>query len=429
MAAEAQAAAVKTEAATRLWKRMVALRTEQKSAEAAELAAEFIDAWPDDPRRSAAEVSRLWCLSRLQRWTEVEALARGAMIDFPDGAEWPDYLAEALFRQGRTEEALRLVEAAIAARPERVEPRALRAAFQTESAPASDRPRRKIRTWPTMAAFEDPGKVVKTYLLPGLPAPPLIRPDTVFMTLGSCFADNLAARLRASGYEVNAEGIGEEVNSTFANRYLLEWVEKGPVDAPTRVFDELYGPAIRERFRHGIETSDIFVLTLGVAPAFFHHETGEFMFVRPRSATGKQFLYGEHVMRTSSVAENVENVNAILDAVRRLSRRDAKVVLTVSPVPLGATTEFHSAAIADCISKSTLRLACHEVITARAKEGVLYWPSFEIVRWFGPHFGRELPRVYGEHDGHSRHVSTWLVDLIVDLFLEHFADRTAETAA
>ena len=62
-------AAAKTEEATELWKRMVGFRNEQQYPEAAELAARFIFDWPDDPRRQAAEVSRLWCLSRLGRWT------------------------------------------------------------------------------------------------------------------------------------------------------------------------------------------------------------------------------------------------------------------------------------------------------------------------------------------------------------------------
>jgi hypothetical protein len=191
--------------------------------------------------------------------------------------------------------------------------------------------------------------VIQTYLLRGLPTLPLIRPDTVFMTLGSCFADNLAAKLRESGHQVNSEGIGEDVNSTYANRYLFEWIENGPVNGPTRVMDEFFGAEMRERFRHSIDTSDIFVLTLGVAPAFFHEETGDFVFVRPRSSTTKKFLYENHVMRTTSVAENAENVHAIIDSFRRMSPRKAKVVLTVSPVPLGASTEFYSAAIADCI--------------------------------------------------------------------------------
>ena len=420
---------MKTQAASELWRRLAADRDELRYAEAAALAAEFIDAWPEDDRRRAAEVTRLFCLSRLQRWVEVEARARGAAIDFPEDPHWAEYLAEAMFRQGRTEEADRMIEAAIAARPERTEPRALRAAFKAGQAGSSGRPARKIRVFPSKQAFEDARGVVETYLLRGMPALPLIRPDTVFMTLGSCFADNLAARLRASGHEVHAEGIGEEVNSTYANRYLLEWIEQGPVSAPTQVMDEFYGPATRERFRKAVQAADILVLTMGVAPAFFHPDTGEFVFIRPRSSTDKGFLYGQHVMRTTSVAENVDNVQAIIDAVRRISGRRTQVVLTVSPVPLGGTTEFHSAAVADCISKSTLRLACHEVLAARARDGVVYWPSFEIVRWFGPHFGPGLPRVYGNDDGHSRHVSAWLVDLIVDLFLEHYADRQSLPAA
>jgi hypothetical protein len=415
------------EGAEAAWAELIARRTEHQWAACAELSERFIAQWPSSPRRRKAEVSRLYCFSRLEQWSRVESLARLAMVDFPKAPEWTDYLAEALFRLGRRQEALELVQAAIAANPGRLEPRALRATLTAEDAPA--RPARKVRIWPTQAAFEDARRVVQTYLLRGLPAVPLIRPETVFMTLGSCFADNLAARLRQGGYAVHAEGIGEEVNSTYANRYLLEWIERGAVNGPTAVMDEFYGPQMRERFARALDACNIFVLTLGVAPAFFQEGSGDFVFMRPRSATGKKFLFENHVMRTTSVAENVENVHAMIDAVRRLSPRNPHVVLTVSPVPLGATTEFHSAAIADSLSKSTMRLACHEVVTARAKDGVHYWPSFEIVRWFGPHFGRDLPRIYGAHDGDSRHVSSWLVDLIVELFLEHYADARREPVA
>ncbi len=412
-----------------VWDRAAAHRKEHLAEAAATLLSEFITRWPADPRRRKAELHRLHCLSRLQRWTEVESLARQAARDYPSKPVWQDYLAEAVFRQGRVGEAEALIEAAIEGHPERTEPRALRAAIQNRDADPPAGPRPKIRIWPPQRAFDTPREVIRDFVLKGLPVLPLISPETVFMTLGSCFADNLAVRLTAGGYRVNSECIGEEVNSTFANRHLLEWIEKGPVSAPTGVMDDFYGPQTRQRFRTAIETSDIFVLTLGVAPAFFHATTGEFAFIRPRSSTDKQFLYSQHVMRTTTVAENAHNVNAIIDGVRRMSSRNPHVVLTVSPTPLGGTTEFHSAAIADCLSKSTLRLACHEVVTERAKDRVLYWPSFEIVRWFGAHYGPRSPRVYGEHDSESRHVSPWLVDLIIELFLEHYAAAPAEPPA
>ena len=48
-----------------------------------------------------------------------------------------------------------------------------------------------------------------------------------------------------------------------------------------------------------------------------------------------------------------------------------------------------------------------------------YWPSFEIVRWLGVHYTRPEAPVFGAEDGNTRHVSTWLVDMIVELFIQH----------
>ena len=102
--------------------------------------------------------------------------------------------------------------------------------------------------------------------------------------------------------------------------------------------------------------------------------------------------------------------------------------MTVSPSALIATTEFDSAVEADCLSKSTLRLACHEAMSAMADRPMVYWPSFEMVRWLGAHYAPFSPPAYGLEDGNSRHVSDWLVDLIVELFLDYYRvpDRSAE---
>ena len=166
----------------------------------------------------------------------------------------------------------------------------------------------------------------------------------------------------ASGYKTHIEPIGEDVNSTFANRYLLEWVEKGPVNAPTSAMQEIYGDALRRRLLEAIEASDVVVLTLGVAPCFFHAESGAFSpIIAARSHAVNQYLHGSHIMRTTTVNENIESLNLILETLQRISRKDLRAVLTVSPVPLSGTTEFDSAIIADCLSKSTLRVACEEV--------------------------------------------------------------------
>ena len=367
-------------------------------------------------RRGLARAEALRCLCVLKRWPEAEALARIACAQIPD-AWWAfTGLGEALLRQGRRREAIGALTRAIEMAPEREEPRAI---LEAARSGATLRPRR-VRGWPARReAFDDPRDLVERYVLRGLPRGAIVAPDTAFMTLGSCFADHLGLRLREAGYAVNSEAIGEEVNSTYANRYLLQWIENGPVDAPTALMERVYGPETRQRFLRAIRRSDVFVMTLGVASCFFHAETGEFAFVNTKSPTARAFLQGEHLMRTTSVTENVRNIHMIFEILRRLARQPPKFILTVSPVPLSGTTEFDSAVIADCVSKSTLRLACNEVVADEGEDDVYYWPSFEIVRWLGAHFGPEHPPIYGAEDGNTRHVSGWIVQLIVSLFLEH----------
>jgi len=94
----------------------------------------------------------------------------------------------------------------------------------------------------------------------------------------------------------------------------------------------------------------------------------------------------------------------------------APIVLTLSPVPLKATFRGISCVTADCVSKSTLRVAIDSVL-GHSLEGVYYWPSFEIVKWLGPH----VPwPAYGSAEKDSRHVAQYLVAHIIDAFVEAF---------
>src|SRR5665213_3912527 len=115
-----------------------------------------------------------------------------------------------------------------------------------------------------------------------------------------------------------------------------------------------------------------------------------------------------------SVQENTDHLRRIIACVHKLNP-DAKVVLTVSPVPLAATFDRPSAVQADAVSKSTLRITVEEVLRDGIP-GVYYWPSFEVVRWLGAHLTTGHPPVFGGDDGASRHVSMWLVRMIIRLF-------------
>ena len=83
-------------------------------------------------------------------------------------------------------------------------------------------------------------------------------------------------------------------------------------------------------------------------------------------------------------------------------------------MPLKASFEFDSAVQADCLSKSTLRVAAHEIL-AQGIENVFYWPSFEIVRWLSSH--TESP--FGKDDQNNLHVNEDIINLIMELFIEN----------
>lgn len=351
----------------------------------------------------------------LERWPEAAAAAERALKPLPENAEIHFRAGEAHYFLGRREEARTAFERALELDPDMTEALSSLALLREAGEPPPDRP---VRVWPKRQAdFANPRALIRKYLLRGRPRDRFITDRTVFFTLGSCFAANLARQLKAKGHRVGYQTVGEEVNSTFANRSLLEWIENGVVDEPTSVMDRIYGPGMRENFRAGLRDCDVFVMTLGAAACFFREDTGAFAFAPLKTSMDYANLYGRCRMRTTTVAENVENVAAIISALRRLNEGSPRVVLTVSPVPLAATSEHYSAIRADALSKSTLLLACEEAVAAHAAQGALYWPSFEMVRWLGAHYDAAHAPYAHEH-GNSRHVSAWLIETIVDMFLE-----------
>ena len=150
-----------------------------------------------------------------------------------------------------------------------------------------------------------------------------------------------------------------------------------------------------------------------MAPCFFSRETGRFVIPKSNNVG----LWGDNFQfRTTSVSENKENLQKIIEMIREINE-NTKIVLTLSPVPLKGTLNTPSVMQADSISKSTLRIAINEIMTNNPS-GVSYWPSFEMVRWLGVYF----ENVFGLEDGRSGHVSSYVIDNIIELFLNHHSE-------
>ena len=264
----------------------------------------------------------------------------------------------------------------------------------------------------------DLGHLIRTHLAADhKQAERFIAKDSVFFTMGSCFARNISAALTRGGYNATHMEISEYINTTFANRHFVDWLDGSLTDqALIERIEELLPQgfskdAILERIRH----TSVFILTLGVAPAFFDRQNGNFVMPRPTSLNMRA-LAEKYLSRTTTVAENVENVRYLLDFIRRVAPK-VKFVVTVSPVPLQMSFEFESAVVADCLSKSTMRLVAHEIVNNSGIEDIYYWPSFEVFRWAGSQAGP----YFGTDDGAAWHVSEAAVSTTVNSFIETFS--------
>ena len=245
----------------------------------------------------------------------------------------------------------------------------------------------------------------------------IINNNTTFFTMGSCFARNIAVSLIKKGFNANHMEISEYINSTYANRALVNYLQEinQSEEINHRIEQLLPSGFNTNEIRFKIEKSEIFVLTLGVAPAFFDTNTGEFVLPSPNSLNTR-VLAEKFTFRTTTVQENVDNVKYLIDFIRNINP-NINIVITVSPVPLFATFEFESCVQADCLSKSTMRLVAHEIVNNCNYENIIYFPSFEIFRWGGSNYSD----FYAADDGAAWHVSEEKVDTTVKSFLDIFS--------
>jgi hypothetical protein len=213
--------------------------------------------------------------------------------------------------------------------------------------------------------------------------------NTRFFMQGSCFAENLYAELKESGYPCFYNAVVEAMNSPLANKTYLAKLKS----------------ATNDPVREEIQKASVYVLTIGVAPSWFTRHDGQFVFAPDLRNMSM------YVQRTATVNEATDALLDILKSIREINPA-IQIVLTLSPVPLGSTFEFSSAIVADCLSKSVLRAAIHEALLKCSDGKTTYFPSFEIVRWVGSHAGN----AFGD-DGLPRHISKEYVKQIIASFL------------
>jgi len=169
--------------------------------------------------------------------------------------------------------------------------------------------------------------------------------------------------------------------------------------------------------RRAFETLNVLVFTLGLTECWVSREDGAAYPLCPGVAGGT-FDPERHAFHNFSVDEIVADLTDFMADLRRINA-GARLILTVSPVPLIATASERHVLVATTYSKSVLRVAAE--VVSRSIPGTAYFPAYEIVSsnyTRGRYFAADLRSV--TEDG---------VQHVMSVFLRHYAGIALRTGA
>ncbi|MFJ5540031.1 GSCFA domain-containing protein [Vreelandella titanicae] len=238
-------------------------------------------------------------------------------------------------------------------------------------------------------------------------------------TCGSCFAQHIGKRLDRKGYNYldvepvpadlakeKAKALGYGIYSArygnvYTSRQLVQlfdrafgalsfdevWQDKaGRYVDPFRpnLCGEGYTSAAEvleeqqkhlQNVRHMFETLDVFVFTMGVTETWINRQTGAVYPICP-GVTAGTFDPNTYEFVNLDYATILDEMETFLSRLREVNPK-AKVLLTVSPVPLTATAEERHVLLSTMASKSILRAVADQLYRRHAH--VDYFPSYDII--------------------------------------------------
>jgi hypothetical protein len=277
--------------------------------------------------------------------------------------------------------------------------------------------------------------------------------NTKVATAGSCFAQHISRTLQRNGFNYYIAETGETLSideaqrrhyGVFSARYgnlytarqLLQLFERAygifvPIDTEWLRADGRYVDPFRPQIepagyasaqavavsrtahlqavRQMFETMDVLIFTLGLTEAWRSKADGAIFPLAPGVAGGEAD-FSRYEFINFRVNEVVADLQRFLARLREVNAR-ARLILTVSPVPLLATYEPQHVLVATTYSKSVLRVAANEVSVRNPD--CAYFPSFEIIT------GNYARGLY--YDSDLRNVTDAGVAHVMRVFLKHFS--------
>lgn len=243
-----------------------------------------------------------------------------------------------------------------------------------------------------------------------------------FLSLGSCFADNLSILFNTSKIHasVNPCGISYNIHSVSRQIELAITEQKLMSDELSVVNDlwchhDFHGSFNSTNaqktliqinnslidLKNQLENTDVLIMTLGTS----HVHTLDDKIVNNCHKKPNN-LFGQRIL---SIDENVAVLEKIFDLVKKINPKTT-FILTVSPV-----RHIRLGLLENSVSKSTLRMACHQA--SLGDSNVNYFPSYEIMM-------DEL-RDYRFYARDLIHPSEQAIEYIHSKFLPYIFDEAA----
>jgi hypothetical protein len=265
-----------------------------------------------------------------------------------------------------------------------------------------------------------------------LPDKPIIDQMTKVTAFGSCFADNISSHLANIGFDTSKQrekniyvsSMGEGLVNVHAIAQQFKWALDGWMP-PSNLWHgykaEEYDLSedIRIKTKEVFLNTEVFILTFGLSEIWYDEITGGVFW---RAVPMKHYDASRHKFRVCTFLETKECFSEMIRLINRHIPQ-AKIVMTVSPIPLITTFRPISCVTANTVSKSLIRAALDETIRELSEESrqtVYYFPAFELVN-------ECFPNRFVD-DG--RHLHPMIVPSIMRLFEATFCqtDVTIEEA-
>jgi hypothetical protein len=164
----------------------------------------------------------------------------------------------------------------------------------------------------------------------------------------------------------------------------------------------------RKASLRALSKADIVILTLGLIETWCDRRDRMTYYRVPSPAVYDLKIHEFYVQKVEDCVNDLKTIQGLL----KDNNPGAKIILTVSPIPMFATFQTDMNVIAANIhSKSTLRVAAEYF--SKQYKNVFYFPAYEIVT-------QALPNPY---ESDNRHVTKDAIDEVMKIFETLYVDN------